>query len=82
MFNNMYWLHKVYGHWVTLCKGADLSPESTSSVGKISIDDRVSEESDAVYDLCGRKVLTGVTGADLRNLPKGIYIYKGRKIII
>lgn len=36
----------------------------------------------AVYDLCGRMVLTDASESDLCTLPKGIYIFKGRKIII
>lgn len=34
----------------------------------------------AVYDLTGRKVAKGATGKN--SLPRGIYIYKGRRIVI
>lgn len=52
-----------------------------SGVEDITAQDIDSDNHD-IYDVAGQVVLKGASESDLRNLPKGIYIYKGRKIII
>lgn len=52
-----------------------------TGISSVSSGDAEAESSDeSVYSLGGQRVASGV--AALRNLPKGIYIYKGRKIAV
>lgn len=81
-FNNMYGNTTNSGDWGLIYEGAGISPENPGAVGGMISDNAGCDAPGAVYDLCGRRVLTGASESDLRNLPKGIYIHKGRKIII
>ena len=36
----------------------------------------------AVFDLQGRKVATIKNASELNNLPKGIYVVKGKKMVV
>jgi len=52
----------------------------TTDINAIGQSDNVQSDDDAIYDLNGRKVAEG----QLSNgqLPKGIYIQNGKKIVI
>ena len=53
---------------------------STTPVGIDEVNASTSQQvsKDAIYDLTGRKV----TEIDIKNLPKGIYIQDGKKILV
>lgn len=62
----------VWGYFKTIEK----LPESAVE------DVLMSEDADDIFDIEGRVIKANATPGDLRTLPQGIYIYKGRKIII
>ena len=62
---------------LTAINGLTLSFEDPNGV--VSVNDDVKTESHSIYDLSGRKMAEGDA---IHNLPKGIYIQNGRKILV
>ena len=61
---------------LTAANGLTIGYENSDGIDSAGITD-VQPQSQAIYDLTGRKV---AEGADIRYLPKGIYIQNGKKI--
>ena len=55
----------------------DLSAIDNVNIGQF---DNLQFDDDDIYDLSGRKIINGKWSND--QMPKGIYIYKGRKIVV
>jgi hypothetical protein len=54
--------------------------DETTDINNIEQSDNVQSDDDAIYDLNGRKVAEGKLSNG--QLPKGIYIQNGKKIVI
>ncbi len=55
--------------------------QSTSGLKEVNTEDSVSEDSN-IYSIDGVIVKRDIADSNLEQLPKGIYIYKGRKVLI
>lgn len=57
-------------------------PEPSTATGVASVLSRTTAAPADVYDLSGRKVASQVANPAALSLPKGVYIYQGRKVVV
>ena len=70
----------VGGHWMKVLLDKCVSGELITGINDIEHSSLNIEHSDAVYDLSGRKVNCQLSTVN-RQLPKGIYIISGKKVV-
>lgn len=58
-----------------------LNFDEPTGIYNVNADDNVNKSDNAIYDLNGRKVASNLSPIT-HHLPKGIYIYKGKKIVL